>query len=121
MSLVAVLIALCCQMLIVVGQLFLKHAMNTAGAERADTAELRAAKRKAMRDFALGVGCMACWFFLWLGLLNRYDISKLFVFEGLNPALMATAAWLILKERMSVNAWIGLILVCVGITIVSSS
>ncbi len=64
---------------------------------------------------------MTLWFFLWLGLLSKWDISKLFPFEGLNPVLMAIAAWLVLKEKLPISAWFGLVLVCVGIAIVSAS
>jgi undecaprenyl phosphate-alpha-L-ara4N flippase subunit ArnE len=104
-----------CQALIVVGQLFLKHAVT--GREKAGTPRRGA----AVRNFAIGIGCMTLWFFLWLGLLSQWDISKLFPFEGLNPALMAVAAWLLLKEKLPASAWLGLILVCVGIAIVSGS
>jgi len=110
-----ILLCMACQALIVVGQLFLKHAVGGnghAGPSR---------RGPSIRDFAVGIGCMTLWFFLWLGLLSRWDISKLFPFEGLNPALMAIAAWIVLKEKLPISAWLGLILVCAGIVIVSGS
>jgi undecaprenyl phosphate-alpha-L-ara4N flippase subunit ArnE len=110
-----VILCVACQALIVVGQLFLKHAVTTHDGEQ------RGARGRAVRNFALGIGCMTCWFFLWLGLLSRWDISKLFPWEGLNPAMLAIGAWLVLKERMPVSAWIGLALVCVGIAVVAGS
>ena len=115
LTVVGILLCMACQALIVVGQLFLKHAV--AGCEHAG-ASIRG---RSIRDFALGIGCMTLWFFLWLGLLGRWDISKLFPFEGLNPALMAIAAWIVLKEKLPITAWLGLMLVCAGIVIVSGS
>ena len=53
--------------------------------------------------------------------MSRWDLSKLFPFEGLNPALMALAAAIVLKERMPLAAWIGLGTVCIGIAVVVGS
>ena len=108
----ATAIALCvaCQVLIIAGQLHLKQAM---GGEPGS--------KHAVRKFVIGVGCLAVWFFLWLGLMGRWDLSKLYPFEGLNPAMMAIGAWLFLKEKLPVSAWFGLALVCAGIAAVSTS
>ena len=106
MSTAAIVICVACQLLLVAGQLLLKRAM-----------------RQRFRGglFALGVVCLSFWFFLWLGLMSSYELSKLFPFEGLNPALIALAAWLFLNEKMPAGAWLGLGLVCTGITIVATT
>lgn len=114
-SLIGIALCVVCQALIVVGQLFLKHAAAGRGHGAPNP------RRRTIIDYAAGIMCMTLWFFLWLGLLSRWDISKLFPFEGLNPALMAVAAWLVLKEKMPMSAWLGLVLVCAGIVIVSGS
>jgi drug/metabolite transporter (DMT)-like permease len=106
----AILLCIGCQLLIVVGQLLLKHAVAPTHGSRWPA-----------RGFALGVTCMACWFFLWLGLMSKWDLSKLFPFEGLNPAMMAIAARVVLKERLPRSAWIGVALICLGIAVVSRS
>ena len=106
MSALAIVICVACQLLLVVGQLLLKRAMG----ERFRSAGL-----------ALGIVCLSFWFFLWVGLLSGNDLSKLFPFEGLNPALIALAAKLFLKEEMLAGAWVGLGLVCAGIAIVAST
>jgi drug/metabolite transporter (DMT)-like permease len=102
-------IGLCviCQALIVAGQILLKRGISGA--------------RPRIKYFAAGVLCMAIWFFLWLGLMGKWDLSRLYPFEGLNPVIMAVAAWLILKEKLPASAWMGLGLVCVGIAIVAAS
>ena len=110
MTLTAIGLCIVCQILIVFGQILLKRGMSPAGI-----------KTFALNDFLLGILLMAIWFFLWLGLMGKWDLSKLFPFEGLNPAFMALAAWLILKEKLPPTAWIGVGLVCVGIAVVSLS
>ena len=102
----AVVICLACQLLLVVGQLLLKRAMG---------------QRIRGVLLALGILCLSFWFFLWVGLMSSHDLSKLYPFEGLNPALIALAAWLFLSEKMPAGAWLGLGLVCAGIAIVAST
>lgn len=126
MSALALSLCVACQLLIVVGQLFLKNAVNAnegrkAGGSGPAGAAQTISRRVPLRDFVLGIACMTVWFFLWLGLLNRWEISKLYPFEGLNPALMAVGAWLVLKERLPLSAWLGLALVCAGIAVVAGS
>jgi drug/metabolite transporter (DMT)-like permease len=111
-SLLAIGLCIVCQLLIVVGQLLLKHAVGSQSNHK---------RPHPVRNFVLAIGCLSIWFFLWLGLMGRWDLSKLFPFEGLNPAMMAIGAWIVLKEKLPLTAWIGLILVCAGIAIVSGS
>ena len=114
---VLITVALLCQALIVAGQLLLKKSIGTAEVARSEGA--RAVPwRRVVPKFILAIVCLGVWFFLWLGLMSHWDLSLLFPFEGLNPALMAIAAALILKERMPLAAWAGLGLVCIGIAIV---
>jgi drug/metabolite transporter (DMT)-like permease len=102
-----------CQLLMVSGQLLLKHAMTPTQATSVSA--------KRIRNFAFAIACLTFWFFLWLGLMRRWDLSKLYPFEGLNPAIMALGSWLILKEKLPAKAWIGLLVVCVGIALVARS
>jgi drug/metabolite transporter (DMT)-like permease len=113
LTLLAITLCIVCQLLIVAGQIMLKHAMTSTEATSVSAARIR--------NFAMAVGCLALWFFLWLGLMRRWDLSKLYPFEGLNPAMMALAAWLVLKEKLPAKAWIGLLVVCAGIALVARS
>jgi uncharacterized membrane protein len=95
------LIFLCvlCQVFLVAGQVLLKRAMTGPGDQPW--------RRAAVRLFP-GVACMTAWFFLWLGLLAQLDLSKIFPFEGLNPALMILAAAVFLNERIAATTWAGI-------------
>jgi len=72
-------------------------------------------------DLGAGVLAMSVSFFIWLALSRQFDLSYLYPFEGLDRVLLAFAAWLILKEKMSTDLWIGLVLICLGAVFVAGS
>jgi uncharacterized membrane protein len=113
-SALAITLCIVCQLFLVAGQVLLKHAMAPATLE----AGLRAVRLKYL---ALGIASLAAWFFLWVGLLQQWELSQLFPFEGLNPALLVLAASLFLKERIPLSAWAGIALVTAGVVLVSGS
>jgi drug/metabolite transporter (DMT)-like permease len=94
----------CCA---VTGQIFFKHAMGGDG-------------RKAGK-LAWGVTVMAVGFFLWIGLMPKFDLSYLYPFDGLNRILLMFAASFFLKEKMTFNLWMGVALICTGVLLVSRS
>ena len=112
MTAIAIVLCIVCQLFLVMGQLLLKRAMNPAA---------KGGWRAMATRLIPGIGCMTVWFFLWLGLLERLELSHIFPFEGLNPALMVIGAWIFLRERMTVNAWIGIGVITVGIALVTGS
>jgi uncharacterized membrane protein len=107
MSATAILLCVLCEIALIFGQLFLKRAM--------------AATPIHLGWLAGGIAFEAIWFFLWLYLLARWDLSRIFPFEGLNPVLIAIGAMLFLKERLPLKAWIGIAMISVGIGMVSLS
>jgi uncharacterized membrane protein len=121
----ATAVAILCQLPLVAGQVFLKHAMQAPGVGSVGLSGTPLGsskpKKKRLVPFIAGIACLSLWFFVWLGLLQHQELSRVFPFEGLNPALMVVAAWLFLKERIPPAAWVGVALVCVGIALVSGS
>lgn len=103
------------QVLLVGGQIFLKHALNRTGEGVETTLWKQAA------PFAYGIGLLTLWFFLWVGLLSRFDLSYLFPFDALSPLFMAVGASLVLKEKMTRRLWCGVLLIVVGLLIVGAS
>ena len=101
----AIAVALSSQLFLVVGQLLLKRGMS-------------ATPVKLGSVFA-GVACLSVWFFLWLGLLARWDLSRVFPFEGLNPVMVVVGAAVLLREKVSLPGWIGVTLVSIGVAIIS--
>jgi uncharacterized membrane protein len=111
-TLVAIALCLVCQVCEVSGHLFIKHAMNA-------TMVVPPAWATVARNMAAGVAILTLWFLLWLGLLQGWDLSRLYPFEGLGPPLLMLGAWLFLKEEVPLRAWIGIVLIGSGIALVS--
>jgi undecaprenyl phosphate-alpha-L-ara4N flippase subunit ArnE len=107
MTTLAIVLCLVCQLFLVVGQLLLKRGMSATPIR--------------LGAIAGGVVLLSGWFFLWLGLLQKWDLSRLFPFEGLNPALVVLGAQLFLKERVPPRAWAGIALISAGVALVSAS
>jgi uncharacterized membrane protein len=110
----AITLALVCQVLLVTGQVLLKHAMAPATAE----VGLRGMN---VRNLGLGIASMTGWFLLWIALLQRWELSQVFPFEGLAPALLVVAARVFLKEKLPPIAWAGIALITIGTVLVSGS
>ena len=60
---------------------------------------------------AIGVVLMTVSFFLTLGLLQRFDLSYLYPFQGLSVIFITILAAVVLKEKLSVRLAIGALLV----------
>ena len=102
------------QFFMVGGQLLIKHAMNCTHIQPLPW-------RKVIGHFALAIGTMTLCFFLWLGFLQKLELSHLFPFEGLGPVILVIGASVFLKEKINPQCWIGMILISLGIVLVSLS
>jgi uncharacterized membrane protein len=60
-------------------------------------------------------------FFLTLGLLQRFDLSYLYPFQGLSVIIITVMAAVMLKERLTLQLTIGALLISAGIVLVSLS
>ena len=70
---------------------------------------------------AIGVVLMTVSFFLTLGLLQRFDLSYLYPFQGLSVIFITVLAAVMLKEKISVRLTIGALVITAGIVLVSMS
>ena len=70
---------------------------------------------------SLGIGIMTLWFLLWLGLMQRFQLSYLYPFEGLSPPFLVLGASLFLKEKTTLRLWLGVLLIGVGVSLVAPS
>jgi drug/metabolite transporter (DMT)-like permease len=112
----ALTLSLClfCQVLIVAGNLLLKHAM-------AGTNEQQGSLLRTGQWLSAGIVLLGLWFFLWLGLLSKWELSQLYAFEGMAPVLLMVSAWLFLGEKVSPRGWIGVLMIGVGLTLVAGA
>lgn len=70
---------------------------------------------------AAGVAVMAFGFFVWVGLMSKFELSYLYPFEGLSRILLVFAAWIFLREKMTPSLCIGVLLITIGMVLVSMS
>ena len=96
----------------VAGQLFLKKAMDASNA-----CGFRA--RPFLVPFSAGIFLLTVQFFLNLGLLQRYDLSFIYPFQGLSVIIISVAAVIVLREKLTIQVAIGAALISVGIVLVS--
>jgi uncharacterized membrane protein len=96
----------------VAGQLLLKKAM--------DAANLSGFKSwKFLSPFAIGIFLLTVQFFLNLGLLQRYDLSFIYPFQGLSVIIISIAAAIVLREKLTLQLVAGSVLISIGIVLVS--
>ena len=98
----------------VMAQLILKRAM-------ASTAQSGFRNLRFVSLVAVGVFLMTISFFLTLGLLQRFDLSYLYPFQGLSVIIITLMAAVMLKERLTLQLTIGALLISAGIVLVSLS
>jgi uncharacterized membrane protein len=110
-SFVIVLIALAS---FVAGQLLLKKAMEAANG-------VGFRSRKFVLPFSAGTALLTVQFFLNLGLLQRYDLSFIYPFQGLSVIMITFAAAIVLREKLTLQLTIGATLISAGIVLVSIS
>ena len=114
MSFLAFLFIIISLLTFVAAQLILKRAMEFSAANGMNNAYF-------VSRVAIGVVLMTISFFLTLGLLQRFDLSYLYPFQGLSVIFITILAAIVLKEKLSVRLTIGALLITVGIVLVSMS
>jgi drug/metabolite transporter (DMT)-like permease len=96
--------------LFVGAQLFLKHAMEN---------DLRSAR--FAKFFGAGLATMTASFFITLGLLQHFDLSYLYPFQGLSVVIISLLAAAILREKLTPRLFFGAALISAGVVLVSLS
>ena len=108
-SLVLVLTAL---VAFVAGQLLLKKAMDVANVSGFIS-------MKFLVPLAAGIFLLGAQLFLNLGLLQRYDLSLIYPFQGLSVIIISVAAAFVLREKLTMQLVAGSLLISAGIVLVS--
>jgi len=109
----AILIAISL-MTFVVGQLLLKRGMDL-------TSKTPGHRSHYLAFLTGGIVAMTISFFLTLGLLQRFDLSYLYPFQGLSVVLIAITAAATLREKLTPQLLVGSLLISIGIVLVSLS
>ena len=96
------------------GQLFFKRAMEVSRAIGFRT-------RRTILILSMGILVMTISFLLNLGLLQRFDLSYLYPFQGSSIIIITLLAAILLKERLTPRLIIGTVLITAGVVLVSMS
>ncbi len=106
-------LGLIAELALVVGQLLLKRAMHPN--------PLRATTKRRTVFFILSIAAQTVYFFLWLGLLEGNDLSRVYPFDAASAVLLVVAAVFLLHERLTPRAWTAISFILAGIVLISSS
>jgi drug/metabolite transporter (DMT)-like permease len=99
---------------LVAGELLLKHAMQSTVAH--------GFRQRTFAVFLLGgVAAMCVYFLLTLGLLQRFDLSYVYPFQGLSVIFISVAAAVLLREKLTPPLILGAVLITIGVILVSLS
>ena len=98
----------------VTGQLLLKKGMEL-------TAPTKRLPHEVTLFLASGILSMTISFFLTLGLLQKFDLSYLYPFQGLSVILIAITAAVTLHEKVTLQLAVGALLISAGIILISLS
>jgi drug/metabolite transporter (DMT)-like permease len=113
MRVVPFIIILIALIAFVSGQLLFKRAMEDS--------HRSGFGRPFLKFFLPGIACMTISFFLTLGLLQRFDLSWVYPFQGLSVIIVSAAATFLLKEKLSLQLLLGAALISLGVILVSIS
>lgn len=98
----------------VAGQILLKHAMDIMARETYSRVH-------ATIVFASAIATFAANFFINIGLLQRFDLSYFFPFQGMSVILIAVVGARILKEKLTAQLLLGSLVITIGVILVSLS
>ena len=103
------------------GELCVSHAMKTLGEvhDFRPSALLQFVWRAARIGWMwIGIAFMALAFFSLLAMLSMENVSFVVPITALSYAAGAIGATLFLRERISTQRWLGVLVVCIGVTLV---
>ena len=112
MKVLPVTLVLCALIAFVCGQLLFKHAMQTSH---------RGFNRQFAKFIVPGVASMTVSFFITMGLLQRFDLSWVYPFQGLSVIIISVLGGIILKEKLNLQLILGALLISIGVVLVSLS
>lgn len=107
----------------VAGQLLLKQGMTQMGTLQLSFVAVPSILwRMATSPYVIG-GLMVyvSGTFFWLIVLNRVQLSYAYPFASLSYVLITLSSWLLLQEDIRPLRWIGMLVICTGVFLVSRS
>jgi len=115
------LILLLSILLAVVGQLLMKQGMNQFGAFPITQLHLKIIPMFLNPWVFAGLSAFGISSIFWLVILSRLNLSLVYPMVSLAYVLVALAAVFIFKENVSLIRWVGILIICFGVFLISRS
>lgn len=114
------LVAIC---LSVSGELLLKHGMNQVGALSMQPSVII---NELMRTFSqlpilLGFALIFSGSIFWLSVISRMELSLAYPMLSMSYVLGVLLSWLLLNESVTAMRFLGVMIICAGVFVVSRS
>lgn len=108
--------------LAVIGQILVKKGLNSFGQIDFSSGLIRNFVRIYLSPMVLiGTFIYLSSAFFWIYALTKVDLSFAFPFLSLSYVLIILASWLLLGESIPLLRWIGVIVICIGVFLVSKT
>ena len=107
----------------VVGQYLMKRGMMSVGVISGDMSLLVSSLARAFTNpyVIAGVGAYAAGSIFWLILLSRVDLSYAYPALSLGYVVVTLVSVFFLGEQVSAMRWVGVIVICLGVALLSRS
>lgn len=112
-----------CVLMLVSGQVLVKTGLTSLGGFTLSAHGLGRELAKVMGSPPIwaGVGLTALSSLLWFDVLSRVALSYAYPLLSMSYVLMLLASWWILHEPPSTIRWVGVLVICLGVVLVSRS
>ena len=109
-------------LLVVIGQILVKLGINSIQTTPQDISLINFYLRLLLNPMVLsGIFIYAAAIFFWIYVLSKVELSFAYPFMALTYVLVIIASGVILKENIPALRWIGVIVICFGVLLVSKS
>lgn len=112
-----------CVIMLVSGQVLVKTGLTSLGGFTLSVHGLGREIAKVLTSLPIwaGVGLTALSSLLWFDVLSRVELSYAYPLLSMSYVLMLFASWWILHEPPSTVRWVGVLVICLGVFLVSRS
>lgn len=105
----------------VLGQVLVKQGMLDVGKSPSELVAMPGFVLRALTNprVVLGLLCAMAAALAWIIAISRSDLSFAYPFMALSVVLVLLFSGIVFKETISINRWIGVAIVCLGIVVAS--
>jgi drug/metabolite transporter (DMT)-like permease len=114
---------LVCVTILVTGQLLVKHGLTLKGGFQLSLFSFWPEFTKLITSGYIWLGTLATLSsgLLWMDVLSKRELSSVYPMISLTYVISLGASALILREHVSLVRWLGVIVICLGVYVVSRS